>query len=57
MGGSSLFPEDLRSTSAPPTQQNMSARRVETDGQEQFKYFQENQSQPWPLWQNNEEGT
>ncbi|KAG1118775.1 hypothetical protein G6F42_013122 [Rhizopus arrhizus] len=57
---SSLFPDDLRSNSAPPTQL-LNPRRgnnmndASSMDPEQLKYAQDVNSQPWQLWQNNEE--
>lgn len=60
-----LFPDDHRSNSAPPTQQLLSARRGQQEGNmdpEQLKYYQDaqqqqQQQQPWQLWQHgNEDG-
>ncbi|KAF1807613.1 hypothetical protein FB192DRAFT_1296578, partial [Mucor lusitanicus] len=57
----SLFPDDLRSNSAPPTQL-LNSRRGNNmndvssmDPAEQLKYTQDVNHQPWQLWQNNEE--
>lgn len=57
---SSLFPDDHRSNSAPPTQLLNSRRghQEPMNDPEQSRYYQDaqQQQQPWQLWQNGEDG-